>query len=127
MSISGNIYEYGWHPNASSDAILAYKLLVQTGLPEYEVDETLILRNRLVDSHGMINPKAFYNYLSAWFSNDAMTYSFSQAAIVPEPQHWHHDPRDAGLKIPKSKSVKIARIPFFKLLYATFSLLKTLS
>ena len=27
----GNIYEYGWHSNASSDAILAYKLLVQTG------------------------------------------------------------------------------------------------
>ena len=76
------------------------------------MDETLVLRNRLVDSHGMINPKAFYNYLSAWFSNDAMTYSFSQAAIVPEPTHWYHDPRDAGLKIPKSKSITFARIPF---------------
>ena len=43
---SGNIYEYGWHPNASSDGILAYKLLVQTGHVDYPVDETLLLRNR---------------------------------------------------------------------------------
>ena len=75
-------------------------------------DETLLLRNRLVDSHGMINPSAFYNYLSAWASNDAMTYGFSQVSIVPEPKHWHHDSRDAGLIIPKSMPITFARIPF---------------
>ena len=79
----GNIYECHntrnpnhvgpcWHSNASTDGILAYKLLVQTGHVDYPVDETLLLRNRLVDSHGMINPSGFYNYLSAWYSNDAM-------------------------------------------------------
>lgn len=33
----GNIYEYGWHQNASSDAILAYKLMVQTGHVDYPI------------------------------------------------------------------------------------------
>ena len=60
----------------------------------------------------MINPSAFYNYLSAWASNDAMTYGFSQVSIVPEPKHWHHDSRDAGLIIPKSMPITFARIPF---------------
>ena len=69
----------GWDPEeASVDGILAYKLLVQTGHVDYPVDETLLSRNRLVDSHGIINRNAFYNYLSAWYSNDAMAYSYSQ-------------------------------------------------
>ena len=60
----------------------------------------------------MINREAFYNYLTAWASNDAMTYGFSQVNIVPEPKHWHHDARDAGLIIPKSMPITFARIPF---------------
>ena len=111
--IQGNIYEYGWHPNASSDGILGYKLLVQTGHVDYPVDETLLLRNRLVDSHGMINPSAFYNYLSAWYSNDAMAYGHSQADITPTPKTWVHDPRDGDLRIPKSMAIVFARIPFY--------------
>lgn len=80
---------------------------------DYPVDETLLLRNRLVDSHGMINPSAFYNYLSAWYSNDAMAYSHSQVSIVPTPKLWVHDARDADLRIPKSMPITFARIPFY--------------
>ena len=110
---SGNIYEYGWHPNATSDGILAYKLLVQTGHVDYPVDETLLLRNRLVDSHGMINPRGFYNYLTAWYNMDASTYTYSQVNIIPLPKDWHHDPRDFDLKIPKSMPIQYAQIPFY--------------
>lgn len=67
-----------WYRNASTDAILAYKLLVQTGYVDNPVDKSLVTTNRLVDSEGIINPKAFYNYLSAWASNDVFSYSASQ-------------------------------------------------
>ena len=109
----GNLHDHGWHDNASSDAILAYKLMVQTGHVDYPVDKTLLNRNRLVDSHGIINPSAFYNYLSAWYSNDAMAYSYSQASLVPTPKEWLHDARDGDLKVPKSQPIVLARIPFY--------------
>lgn len=109
----GNLDERGWHDNASSDAILAFKLMVQTGHVDYPVDKTLLNKNRLVDSHGIINANAFYNYLSAWFSNDAMAYSYSQASLVPTPKDWLHDARDTDLKIPKSQPIALARIPFY--------------
>jgi len=87
--------------------------MVQTGHVDYPIDMTLVTKNRLVDSHGIINPSAFYNYLSAWYSNDAMAYSFSQASLVPAPKEWMHDPIDYGLKIPKSQPIILARIPFY--------------
>lgn len=110
---AGAIFEGGWHRNASEYGVLAYKLLVQTGHVDYPVDETLLQRNRLVDTHGIINPSAFYNYLSAWFSNDAMAYSFSQVNIVPEPVTWPHDARDTDLRVPKSQPIAYAQIPFY--------------
>lgn len=71
-----------WFPNASSDGILGYRLLVQTGHVDIPVDKSLLLRNRLVDSEGIINPKAFYIYLSAWASNDVFSYSASQVIFI---------------------------------------------
>jgi len=110
----GLIWEGGWDDeNASVDGIFAYKLLVQTGHVDYPVDETLLLRNRLVDAHGMINRNAFYNYLSAWYSNDAMAYSYSQANIVPTPKEWYHDSTDKNYLIPKSLPIVYAQIPFY--------------
>jgi patched 1 protein len=109
----GKVFEGGWHSNASEDAVLAYKLLVQTGHVDYPVDETLLLRNRLVDVHGIINPSAFYNYLSAWYTNDAMAYSFSQGNLVPMPKEWLHDAKDLDLKVPKSPAITYAQIPFY--------------
>eukprot|EP00094_Tigriopus_californicus_P007961 TCALIF_07663-PA protein Name:"Similar to ptc Protein patched (Drosophila melanogaster)" AED:0.10 eAED:0.11 QI:0/0.58/0.61/0.92/0.41/0.76/13/146/1111 len=111
--VDGKIDTKGWHKNASESGILAFKLMVQTGHVDYPVDQTLVTRNRLVDSHGIINPSAFYNYLSAWFTNDAMAYSFAQGNIVPTPKLWLHDSRDFDLKIPKSQPIAYAQIPFY--------------
>ena len=102
----------GWQKGATDDAILAYKLLVQTGHVDYPVDKSLLGRARLVSETGIINPAAFYNYLSAWYTNDAMAYSYSRASLEPTPKEWFHDPRDYDLKIPKSKPIKFAQIPF---------------
>merc|ERR1719195_2063578 len=109
--LRGVIDDEGWTDEASDDAVLAYKLLVQTGHVDYPVDKSLLASSRLVED-GIINPAAFYNYLSAWYSNDAMAYSYSQATLEPEPKKWFHDPMDYDLKIPKSKPIKYAQIPF---------------
>ena len=77
----GRITLERWFPNASTDAILAYKLLVQTGHVDNPIDKSLVKHARLVDDDGIINPKAFYNYLSAWASNDVFSYSASQVRI----------------------------------------------
>lgn len=78
----GKITQERWYRNASADAILAYKLLVQTGYVDNPIDKSLVTTNRLVDNDGIINPKAFYNYLSAWASNDVFPYSASQVCHV---------------------------------------------
>merc|ERR1719195_1139364 len=109
--LRGVIDDEGWTDEATDDAVLAYKLLVQTGHVDYPVDKSLLASSRLVED-GIINPAAFYNYLSAWYSNDAMAYSYSQASIEPVPKEWYHDPMDYDLKIPKSKPIKYAQIPF---------------
>ncbi|CAD7011873.1 unnamed protein product [Ceratitis capitata] len=81
---------FRWLPNATSDAILAYKLLVQTGYVDNPVDKSGVTQNRLVDSEGIINPKAFYNYLSAWATNDVFAYGASQGKLHPEPRQYYH-------------------------------------
>lgn len=101
-----------WYPNASDDAILAYKLLVQTGYVDNPIDKTLITQVRLVDGEGVINPRAFYNYLSAWASNDALAYGASQANLRPEPRQWIYI-NDHELKIPKSMPLTYAQMPFY--------------
>ncbi|KFM80273.1 Protein patched, partial [Stegodyphus mimosarum] len=110
---SGCITQEGWCSNASDDSILAYKLLVQTGRIDNPVDKSLVKTVRLVDNSGIINTKAFYNYLTAWVSNDALAYSASQANFVPEPRRWVHDPQDVELKMPKAQPLVYAQIPFF--------------
>ncbi|CAG0881976.1 unnamed protein product [Cyprideis torosa] len=78
----GTISREGWKTNASSDAVMAYKLIVQTGHNSDPVDKTQIDTVRLVNDRGVIHPPAFYNYLSAWASNDAVAYSASQIREV---------------------------------------------
>ncbi|UXI18578.1 transmembrane protein [Sarcoptes scabiei] len=109
---NGCITREQWFSNASIDGILAYKLLVQTGRIDNPVDKSLILTGRLVDKHGIINPKAFYNYLSAWTSNDILAYGSSQASFKPEPREWIHEAQDVELKIPKSPPLTLTQIPF---------------
>lgn len=109
----GRITQEGWSLNASDDAILSYKLLVQTGRVDNPIDKSLITKVKLVDANGIINTKAFYNYLTAWVSNDAIAYSFSQASFHPSPKEWTHVARDYELKIPKSQPLKFAQMPFY--------------
>ncbi|RWS17150.1 protein patched-like protein, partial [Dinothrombium tinctorium] len=110
---NGCITQERWYENASVDAILAYKLLVQTGRADNPVDKSLVTKVRLVDEAGIINPKAFYNYLTVWVSNDALAYSASQANFRPEPRNWVHIANDYELKIPKSQPLVYTQIPFF--------------
>lgn len=110
---NGCITQERWFSNASNDGILAYKLLVQTGHVDNPVDKSLVSVVRLVDGNGIINPKAFYNYLTAWVSNDPLAYTTSQANLRPEPKHWIHDGKDVELKISKAQPLVYAQLPFF--------------
>nr|CAD7585590.1 unnamed protein product [Timema genevievae] len=94
----GSITQERWFQNASDEGILGYKLLVQTGHVDNPIDKSLVTQVRLVDTEGIINPKAFYNYLSAWASNDALAYGASQANFRPEPRPWFHAASDFELK-----------------------------
>lgn len=109
----GRINQEKWFPNASDDAILAYKLLVQTGHVDNPVDKSLVTQVKLVDSEGIINPKAFYNYLSAWAWNDALAYGASQGNLRPEPREWFHAPSDYELRIPKSAPLTYTQLPYY--------------
>ncbi|XP_064543470.1 protein patched [Drosophila montana] len=109
----GRLHKENWYPNASSDAILAYKLIVQTGYVDNPIDKNLVETNRLVNSEGIINPKAFYNYLSAWATNDVFAYGASQGKLYPEPRQYYHAPNEYDLKIPKSLPLVYAQMPFY--------------
>ncbi|XP_012231499.1 protein patched [Linepithema humile] len=109
---NGCITQERWYHNASDEAILAYKLLVQTGHVDNPIDKSLVTHVRLVDNEGVINPRAFYNYLSAWASNDALAYGASQANLRPEPRVWIYT-NDHELKIPKSMPLTYAQMPFY--------------
>ncbi|OQR67094.1 protein patched-like [Tropilaelaps mercedesae] len=116
----GYIYADGWNKMASNDAILAYKLLVQTGRTDRPVHKAMITWNRLVDANGIINPKAFYNYLTAWYNYDPLAYAHSGASLRPRPKlldaplNGHVDVRDdKDLIIRKSQSIQLAQIPLY--------------
>ena len=53
-----------------------------------------LTKRRLVDADGIINPSAFYIYLTAWVSNDPVAYAASQANIRPHRPEWVHDKAD---------------------------------
>lgn len=110
---NGCITQEGWHNNATDEGIVAYKLLVQTGYIENPIDKSLTVQSRLVNNQGIINPDAFYNYLSAWVCHDALAYSASQANLKPEPRSWCHVPNDYDLKVPKSSPLIYTQIPFY--------------
>ena len=103
-----------WCHNATDDAILGYKLMVQTGDIDEPVDKNRLLeRVRLVDDEGIINPSGFYNYLTAWTSNDALAYASSAASFYPLPKEWIHVAQEHELKIPKSQPLVFAQMPFY--------------
>lgn len=109
---NGAISKERWYNNASVDGILAFKLLAQTGHVDNPIDKSLITKNRLVDDKGIINTKAFYNYLSAWAWNDA-AYAASQSNLRPSPRMWIHSPKDKHMEIPKSAPLTYTQLPFY--------------
>lgn len=115
-----------WFSNATEKAVLAFKLLAQTGIVEYPVDKSQILKKQLV-TDGIIDQKAFYNYLSVWNSNDQMSYSSSQANLSPKPYQHYTSKAEFDLKIPKSKPLVYTQMPFYlKNLKSTGKIIETL-
>lgn len=115
-----------WYTNATENAVLAFKLLAQTGIVEFPVDRTQIMNKKLV-REGIIDPKAFYNYLSVWSSNDHMSYSSSQANLMPKPFQFFSSKTEYDLKIPKSQPLLYAQMPFYlKNLKTTSKIVETL-
>ncbi|XP_062828152.1 protein patched homolog 1 isoform X2 [Anolis carolinensis] len=104
------------YKNGSEDAVLAYKLLVQTmsGIREKPINISQLAKQRLVDANGIINPKAFYIYLTAWVSNDPVAYAASQANIRPHRPEWVHDKADyMPVTIPEAEPIEYAQFPFY--------------
>ncbi|CAH1965017.1 unnamed protein product [Acanthoscelides obtectus] len=115
-----------WYPNATEKAVLAFKLLAQTGVVEYPVDKSQIYKKRLVVDN-IIDPKAFYNYLSVWNSNDQLSYTSSQANLIPKPFQYYSSKAEYDLKIPKSQPLVNAQMPFYlKNMKNTRSIISTL-
>ncbi|KAL7885043.1 hypothetical protein AOLI_G00078130 [Acnodon oligacanthus] len=107
----------GNYKNGSDDGVLAYKLLVQTGRRDKPINYNLLTKHRLVDADGIINPSAFYIYLTAWVSNDPVAYAASQANIRPHPPDWIHDRTDSipisSFTIPATEPIEYAQFPFY--------------
>ncbi|XP_057643013.1 protein patched homolog 1 isoform X1 [Chionomys nivalis] len=105
------------YKNGSDDGVLAYKLLVQTGSRDKPIDISQLTKQRLVDADGIINPSAFYIYLTAWVSNDPVAYAASQANIRPHRPEWVHDRADympeTRLRIPAAEPIEYAQFPFY--------------
>ena len=66
-----------------------------------------------MSSSGVINPRAFYNYLTAWATDDVLSYASSRAQLDPPPRAWAHDRRDVDLRVPKSAPIRYAQLPFW--------------
>lgn len=123
---SNCLNEETWFKNASTEAILAFKLLSQRN--DNLVERRIPLRKRKLVENDIINPRAFYNYLTAWVSNDALTYSASHVVFKPEPKQWINDPEEkTNLKIPKSQPLTYTQTSFLLAgLDSTEQILKTI-
>ncbi|XP_018902504.1 protein patched isoform X2 [Bemisia tabaci] len=110
---NGCINQEKWFSNATEKGVLAYRLLVQTGHVDNPVDKSLVTTTKLVNKEGYINPKAFYNYLSAWAWNDPLSYQASQGNLRPIPKEWTHYKNVLDLKIPKSAPLSYTQLPFY--------------
>ncbi|XP_075684935.1 protein patched homolog 1 isoform X3 [Rhinoderma darwinii] len=107
---------YNNYRNGSEDAVLAYKLLIQTGNADKPIDLSRLTKKRLVDADGIIHPNAFYIYLTAWVSNDPVAYAASQANIRPHPPEWVHDKADympETRTIHAAEPIEYAQFPFY--------------
>uniref|UniRef100_A0A914I5P3 SSD domain-containing protein n=1 Tax=Globodera rostochiensis TaxID=31243 RepID=A0A914I5P3_GLORO len=92
----------------SDDFFLARKLLCSVG---HRFNCTETHGTKLIED-GRINPKGFYNYLTAWFYQDNMMYYVSQAAFFPTPPPWHFSATDESA-VPPADALLYSQIPFY--------------
>uniref|UniRef100_A0A8C4PWY8 Patched 2 n=2 Tax=Eptatretus burgeri TaxID=7764 RepID=A0A8C4PWY8_EPTBU len=102
--------------NGSESAVLALRLLVQTGDPDASVNFAQLPGKRLVDSNGIIDPATFYVALTAWVSSDPLGVAASQAALRPSPPDWIHDKYSSGpdsMIIPAADPLEYSHFAFY--------------
>ncbi|KAL3113722.1 hypothetical protein niasHT_016011 [Heterodera trifolii] len=92
----------------SDDFLLARKLLCSAG-QRFNCTE---MRGAKLIEDGRINPRGFYNYLTAWFYQDNMMYYVSQAAFFPTPLPWHFSAADESV-VPPADPLLYSQIPFY--------------
>ncbi|GAB1608434.1 protein patched homolog 1-like [Argonauta hians] len=101
-----------WYHNASQNGILAFRLLAQTGNVDDPYDVNQVHKVRLVKD-GIINPKGFYNYLSAWRGGDVLAYDSSMGGFYPPLKSFIHDYQDVSLEVFRSHQIQYAQLPFY--------------
>ncbi|XP_072172750.1 protein patched homolog 1-like [Diadema setosum] len=103
-----------WYPNATDKGVIAYKMILQTGIPESPADTNRYYTGRLVDEHGVIYPDAFYNYLTVWYNYDTISYTASAGNLHPTPPSWTPVGKaDLDVTIPKSQALNYTQLPFY--------------
>ncbi|KAJ8039814.1 Protein patched-like 1 [Holothuria leucospilota] len=106
--------ENSWNPNATEKGILAYKMLIQTGRPESQVDIQRYYHGRLVNDQGIIYPHAFYKYLTVWYNYDTISVAATQANLHPTPPEWSPGGKtDKTVEIPTAPNLNYTQLPFF--------------
>ncbi|XP_071952262.1 protein patched homolog 1-like [Antedon mediterranea] len=112
---NGTLTQDGCHVTASDKGMIGYNLIIQTGEVLRPINTDLFHTQRLVDSEGIINPKAFYNYLTAWVNIDAMSYEVSQGAIHPSvpPIASHTLEKYCKSNVAAAKELNYTQLPFY--------------
>lgn len=99
-----------WFKNATKSAILAYKLLANTGNLNHPIEKSEILTKKLI-TKGNIEGEPWYNYFSAWYTNDPAV-SFIKNTFRPHPEHIF-DSEEYDLVLPKTKALKYVETQFY--------------
>uniref|UniRef100_A0A915HYU9 Uncharacterized protein n=1 Tax=Romanomermis culicivorax TaxID=13658 RepID=A0A915HYU9_ROMCU len=86
---------------------IARKLMCSFG---DKTDCSRIGKIRLVDKDGLVNEDGFYNYLTAWYNLDQMTYYVTQANFQPTPPPFDYEKDE---HIPAAKHLIFSQIPFY--------------
>ncbi|XP_033103674.1 protein patched homolog 1-like isoform X2 [Anneissia japonica] len=100
---------------ASDKGMIGYNLIIQTGEVTRPINTDLFYTGRLVDSEGIINPKGFYNYLTAWINIDSMSFEVSQGALHPSVQSIAPNTLEKMCRanVARAKQLNFTQMPFY--------------
>ncbi|CAD6193959.1 unnamed protein product [Caenorhabditis auriculariae] len=93
------------------EAMIAARLLCSFGTT-YNCDGRLG-KMKLVNEHDVIQPDAFYNYLTGWYNVDNMMYYVSQASFFPLPPGWAYDESRIEV-VPPASRLLYSQIPYYQ-------------